>query len=407
MYIPFFIAKRYFTSRSSENLVYRMGVIAFLSVMLSTTALLLALSIFNGLEGVIRDLFQTFDPAIKISLIQGKHFVITDDLIEKIEEIPGVAKVVETLEDNVLLAYNGRQTVAKLKGVSENFLYDNPLEKHLMMGDFQLQKEGIPLALVGAGIGYMLSLKLYNVFQELQVYYPYEKLSQSIGKVPRYSKQFIRPIGIFSVERDFDHNYVIVPISFAKKIFHIENQLTALEIQLKQGVNVAKIKNQIQKIIPVFLKVLDADEQQRTLFQILHIERLLLLTTFFLIVIIASLNLFFILSMLVIAKKADIAILYILGMRSQHIKTLFLLEGIFIGILGVFWGMLLALLLIWLQQTFGFIKLGMQAALTKAYPVKFLWSDLIITIIGVFIATILASYRPAVLATKTNIKAYI
>lgn len=407
MHTAFFIAKRYFSTKSKGNLIYRMSLIAWLSVALSTTALLLVLSIFNGLEDVVRKLFYAFDPDIKIELKQGKYFTISPDLIHKIESIPEVTKVVEVIEENALFTYHGHQLVAKLKGVSANFVQGSPLATHIIQGKLELEKNGQNFALVGAGIQYALSIRLNNIFEELQVFYPRNNKPNAIVPQNFYRTGWIKPGAVFTIEKHFDENYVIVPLNFATQLLGNTDKRTALEVQVMRNKSITKVQQALQALLPQQFKVLNRDEQQMTLMRTIRIERILVFTTFALIVIVASLNIFFILSMLVLAKRPNIAILYILGATPETIRNIFLLNGLLIGLSGALAGMLLAWSLTWLQQKFGLISMGMQTSLIEAYPVKRQISDFIYVGIGVFLTTLIASYRPALLATRINIREHL
>jgi len=407
MHTAFFIAKRYFSTNSKGNLIYRMSLIAWLSVALSTMALLLVLSIFNGLEDVVRKLFYAFDPDIKVELKQGKYFSISPDLIHKIESIPEVTKVVEVIEENVLFTYRGHQLVAKLKGVSANFVQDSPLATHIIQGKLELEKNGQNFALVGAGIQYALSIRLNNIFEELQVFYPRNNKPNAIVPQNFYRTGWIKPGAVFAIEKHFDENYVIVPLNFAIQLLGNTDKRTALEVQVMRNNSIKKVQQALQALLPQQFKVLNREEQQMTLMRTIRIERILVFTTFALIVIVASLNIFFILSMLVLAKRPNIAILYILGATPKTIRNIFLLNGLLIGLSGALAGMLLAWFLTWLQQKFVLISMGMQTSLIEAYPVKRQISDFIYVGIGVFLTTLIASYRPALLATRINIREHL
>ncbi|MHB9148081.1 MAG: FtsX-like permease family protein [Candidatus Amoebophilus sp.] len=407
MHTAFFIAKRYFSTKSKGNLIYRMSLIACLSVALGTMALLIVLSIFNGLEGVVRRLFYAFDPDIKIELKQGKYFSISPELIHKIESVSEVTKVVEVIEENVLFTYHGHQLVAKLKGVSGNFVQDCTLAAHIIQGKLEIEQDGHNFALVGAGIQYALSIRLNNIFEELQVFYPKNNKLSALTAQNLYQTGWIKPGAIFAIEKHFDENYVIVPLNFATNLLGNSDKRTALEVQVMKGSSIAKVQKALQTFLPQEFKVLNRDEQQMTLMRTIRIERMLVFMTFAFIVIVASLNIFFILSMLVLAKRPDIAILYSLGATSRTIRNIFLLNGLLIGLSGALAGMLLAWFLAWLQQKFGIISMGMQTSLIEAYPVKRQISDFIYVGIGVFLTTLVASYRPALLASRINIREHL
>jgi lipoprotein-releasing system permease protein len=397
MTIAFFIAKRYLAAGTKKHLIYRMGLIACLSVAISTTALLIVLSVFNGLEGVIRQLFYSFDPDLKIKSKESTYFIPPPALLERITALPGVEKVVSVIEENALFVYNNRQMVAKLKGVSTNFLEKSPLATHILQGNLQLVQEGHPCALVGLGIQHTLSIRINNIFRPLQVFCPRYHAADKPIMQKNYTTAGIRPGAIFSIEKQFDDKYVLVPLDFAIKLLACGGKRTALEVRVTNAASLSSVQREIEKLIPLHWIVLNRDQQHVTLFRTLRVERLLIVVTFSLIVLVASLNIFFILSMLVLAKKTDVTILHTIGMPSYTIRNIFIIEGLLISLVGMGLGMFMAWGLTWLQEHFGLVSLGLQTSLIKAYPVKRHTLDFMGVGMGIFLITLVASYRPAVL----------
>ncbi len=402
MYLPLFIAKRYFLTRTKQNLIHRMTWVACLSVGLSSMALILVLTIFNGLEGLIRKLFRSFDPDLKIELKAGKYFTLTPDMKQQLDHIAGISKLVEVIEDNVFVTYQDRQLVARLKGVSENFIDQNPLEDYLVQGSFRLKKGDENLALIGMGIDYMLSIQLGSSLQAMQLYYPkHLPIGQPIPQ-QFYTQKWIKPGAVFAIEKHFDDHYIITPLDFAEQLMGLASQRTALEIQIAPGFSVNQVKKAIKGCLSAEFQVCDSDEQHAVLMRAIRIERLFVFLTLSFILVVASLNIFFILSMLVLEKRKDMAILSSLGVTKNTIQSIFLFKGLLIGLTGAVSGMLAAWLLSWLQERFGLISLGMQTGIIEAYPIERQLSDFIYTTLLVIIITLLATLRPAQLATKTG-----
>lgn len=407
MRFPFFIAKRYFATSAKKNLIHRMRLIACLSVALSTMALLLVLSVFNGLEDLIRSLFRSFDPDIKVELKQGKTFRLDADLRHEINTIPGVAKVVEVIEDNALFCYQDRSLVAKLKGVSDNFLDQSPLATFIEQGGLRLKQGDKDVALIGMGIQYALSISLANEFEALQVFYPKNIQGSAIMPQQLYNCKSIRPGGIFAVEKHFDEHYVIVPLDFAAKLLGMGDRRTALEVQVAQGYATEKVQYALRECLPEHFQARNSYEQQASLLRAIRIERLFVFVTFSCILLVASLNIFFILSMLVLDKRKDIAVLYTLGAMPRSVQAIFLLEGLLIGLSGAAMGIVAAWVLSWVQERFGLVSLGMQTSLIKAYPIRRQLSDFVYTAFSVVVITLMATYRPARLAATTTISAHL
>ena len=403
MRFPFFVARRYFQWRGQKNLIHRIGLVSFVSIALSTMSLLLVLSVFNGLEEFIKTLFRSFDPDVKITLKKGKFFRHDAKLIREISALEGVAKVVEVIEDNALLRYQDRQAVIKLKGVSESFLQQSRLAPFITQGELKLGQGTENWAMLGAGVQYALSVPLASPFHTLQVFYP-RPLSRGSAMLPNqlYWSKHIKPGAVFAVEKHFDERYVIVPIDFATAVMGLEHRRTALEIQVAKGFSTSAVQRALKRYVPDYFQVLNSQEQQASLMQAIHIERLFVFVTFSFILFVASLNIFFILSMLVLEKRKDIALLYTIGATSKAIRRIFLIEGLLIALSGAAVGMIGAGLLGWLQQTFALVSLGAQTSLVEAYPIKMQASDFVYTAIGVVFMTLLAAYRPAQVAAQTR-----
>ena len=402
MQFPIFIAQRYFQLNPKKHLIHRIGLVSLISIAVSTMALLLVLSVFNGLEGLIRSLFRSFDPDIQITLKKGKAFTLDADLKQQIEAVQGVSKVVDILEDKALLRYQGHQVVIKLKGVSEEFLYQSRLEPFIRQGSFKLKQGTECFAILGNGVQYALSVPLFNQFRTLQVFYPRNLDTSTALPQQLYRCKHISPGAVFAVEKQFDESYVIVPIDFAASLMDMKNKRTALEIQVADGFSVNQVQKALKRFVPNYFQVLNSHEQQATLLQAIHIERLFVFLTFFFILSVASLNILFILSMLVLDKRKDIAVLYTLGATSKDIRYIFLIEGLLLALSGAAAGMAAAWVLGWLQQTFGLVSLGTQTSLVDAYPIQRKVSDFIYTAMSVVLMTLMAAYRPAQLAAKTR-----
>lgn len=406
MKFPFFVAQRYCQLTTKKNLIHRIGLISFISIALSTMALLLVLSVFNGLEELIKSLFCSFDPDIKITLKKGKAFTLTPSLRQQITAVAGVSKVVEVLEDNALLRYQDRQVIIKLKGVSEAFLHQSRLEPFIKHGNFKLKQQSESLAILGSGVQYALSVSLANQFSMLQVFYPRNRAGNSLLPQQLYTCKNIKPGAVFAVEKQFDASYVIVPIDFAAALMGMGDKRTALEIQVSKRFSMRQVQQTLKRCVPDGFQVLNSHEQQATLMQSIHLERLFVFITFSFILFVASLNIFFILSMLVLDKRKDIAVLYTLGATPQDIRHIFLIEGLLIALSGAVVGMVAAWGLSWLQQTFGLVALGAETSLVEAYPIKRQASDFVYTAISVVSMTLIAAYRPAQLAAKTSISVH-
>lgn len=373
-------------------------------VAIGTAALVIVLSVFNGLEDLIRSLHSTFDPEIKVTSTMGKSFQMDNELKDKIEGIQGIAVVTEVIEDIALVKYRDASTIVRIKGVGNNFLDQTNLGQSIVAGDLKFKEDGVDYAIIGRGIQYALSISPSNDFYTLQVFYPRNVRVGTIDPTKLYNRKNIVPGGIFAIEKQYDENYIFVPLNFAEELFDFGNRRTALEIMLEPGARLKQVQNQLINVLGSEFQVLNRDEQHSGLLKAIHIEKLFVFITFSFILAIASFNIFFSLTMLAIDKKKDIAVLYSLGANDSIIKKIFLAEGAIIAFAGATFGLLIGLIICWLQQTYGFVSMGMETSVLDAYPVKMQFQDFLYTALSIIIITFIASYRPAMIATRTGIK---
>ncbi|MEM6844547.1 MAG: FtsX-like permease family protein [Bacteroidota bacterium] len=412
MNFPLLVARRYFRSKKKKNFIQVISNISMIGVAVGTMALIVVLSVFNGLEDLIKASKSTFDPEIKIVPVRGKTFLATDSLLNLVKQVRGVGVVTEIIEDNAIARYQDAQMIVKLKGVSENFMKQQRLEQALVHGDLKLKKDGIHYAIMGRGVQYTLSIAPSNDFYAMQLFMPRQTASNS-GFNPdpmnRYFKRKnIMPGGVFANEKEYDASYVIVPIDFAQELFDYNQERTALEIKTKDNISVNQVERQLEKLLSDSeYQVLNSDEQHASLLRAVKWEKLFVYVTFSFILAIASFNIFFSLSMLAIDKRKDIAMLFALGAQQRTVKSIFLLEGVIIALIGAGSGLLGAVIICWAQQTFGIVSMGMQTAIVDAYPVKMELADFLFTALSISLITFLASYRPALIASRTDVKDFL
>lgn len=402
MNLPFFIARKYFLSKKKKNFINIISIISMVGVAVGTMSLIIGLSFFNGLEGVLRGLYGTFDPQIKIVPAMGKTFPVDQALLDSVSTVPGVAIVSEVIEDYALASYNDTQMIVKIKGVSDNFISQHRLDDHIVQGDLLFKKDGTPRAIIGRGIQYALSISANNDFVSLQLNYPKNVSPGSLNPSSYFNNLNILPAGFFAIEKQYDETYVFVPLEFAKSLTEFGDKRTALELQLAKDASAENVKEALTARFGDRFNVFTAEEQHSDLFKILKIEKLFVFITFSFIVAVASFNIFFSLTMLAIEKKKDVSILYALGATDGLIKRIFIAEGALIGLTGAFLGLVLGVLLSYIQQQYGVVSMGMQTSITDAYPVVIEPADVLLTAACTVLITFLASYRPAYLASKAQ-----
>lgn len=372
-----------------------------LGVAFGAAALVIVLSVFNGLESLIRSLYGSFDPEIKIESAEGKWFTMSDSLSQVIQNIQDVKVLSEVIEDNALVRYRDAEMVVRLKGVSDNFMDQNRLDKVIVDGEPYLKKGDINYAIVGLGVLHSLSIAPKDEFTSLQVYYPKNTQSRMGNPSSLYTQKAILPGGVFAIEKQYDEQFIFVPLEFAADLFEYENRRTSLEVKISETADLETVQNKLKDVLGSDFLITNKDEQHPSLFRAIKIEKLFSLLTFFFILALASLSIFFTLNMLAIEKQKDISVLYAMGASKKLIKGIFLLEGAIISLVGAAVGLLLGLMICLVQIKFGIISMGMETSVVNAYPVKMQFLDFLYTALCVVIITFLASYRPAIIASKT------
>ncbi|GAB3006871.1 FtsX-like permease family protein [Cyclobacterium sediminis] len=371
-------------------------------VAVGTMALVVVLSVFNGLEDLIKGLYASFDADLKVMPMEGKSFVVDDGFLGQIEAIEGVEILTEVIEDNALVRYGEHQVVATLKGVSDNFIAQDRFKAGYLSGEMSLGEEKRPQALIGRGLSYFLLLNLDNEFELIQVFYPKDPKSGSIDPSSMYNREVIQPAGIFSVEKQIDDEYLIVPLNFASNLLEYGNRRTGLEIMVSPDYNVQKVKAELRDLLGEAFVVQDSDEQHASLLMTIRLEKLFVFLTLTFILAVASFNIFFSLSMLAIEKKKDIAVILAMGGTKKLIRSIYLKEGAIIAFSGALVGLVLGFLICWVQDNYGLVSLGVTSSVVDAYPVKMQWTDFLYTSVSVVVITMIASYRPALIASKVK-----
>ena len=408
MNLPLFIAKRYFLSKRKKNFINIISILSVVGVAFSTAALIIVLSVFNGLGDLIGSINNAFDPQLKIESVKGKSFEINDDLLAKIKNVNGVKIVTEVIEDFAYVRYRDADMVATIRGVSDNFIDQKRLENHIVDGDLKLKDKDIPFAIVGGGVRYTLSIAVEDDMYALQVYYIKNiKSSVSLDPSKIYSRKSIRPGGVFSIEKNFDENYIFMPLDFVQELLNYDNRRTFLDLKTKEGADILSVQKELKEVLGESFKVLTNEEQHADLFRLLKLEKLFTFLALSLLLLVGSINIFFSLMMLAIDKKKDITILSAVGADSSLIRKIFLTEGALIAGIGAIVGLVLGGSVCWLQEHYGLVSMGMESAVMQNYPVKMRLLDFIYTGIVIVLITVIVSIHPASLAAKTYSTEYL
>ncbi len=372
-----------------------------IGIAVSTAALIIVLSVFNGLEGLLRSLYSSFDPEIKVELVKGKSFEVSPEFMEKIKSVQGIKIITEVIEDYAYVRYRDADMVITMKGVSDNFIDQHRLDEHIADGRLVLKDKGIDYAIIGQGVQYALSVAVADNLYPLQIFYIKNMKGSSLDPSQMYSRKAIEPGGVFSIEKNYDENYIFVPLQVAQELLNYGTRRTSLEIQTDPKFDLKNIQQELKHTLGNEYKVLTNEEQHQDLYRLLKMEKLFTFVALTLLVLVASINIFFSLMMLALDKKKDISILFALGSHERFIQKIFLSEGALIAFLGAATGLLLGGTICWLQDTFGLVGMGMENAIVSSYPVEMRLTDFLITSLVIIAITTLVSFYPARLAARS------
>jgi lipoprotein-releasing system permease protein len=402
--LPLFIARRYFLSKRKKNFINVIAMLSMTGVAFATAALVIVLSVFNGIGDLLRSLYAAFDPPIKVAHAKSKSFQFSDSLRKTIYDLEGVQVVTEVIEDYVYLRNRVEDAeadmVVTMKGVSDNFIEQHRMDDFISVGEFRLYKDEVPCAVVGSGVRNMLSIRIENNLVPLQVYYVKDVGTGLINPASMYAQQSLMPSGVFTIEKNFDENYIFVPLAFAERLLNYEGRRTSLEIMPKKGYDALRLQSTLKNLLGNDFQVLSNDEQHRDLYRLLKLEKVFTFLALALLIVVASINIYFSLMMLVIDKRKDIGIFSAMGASGKLISRIFISEAAIIAGYGTLFGLAAGILFCFLQQTVGLVGMGMENAIVSNYPVKLVFSDLLLIAGFNGLITILISWHPARLGMR-------
>lgn len=404
MNFPFYIARRYLFSKKSHNAINVISAISVCGVTLATLALVCTLSVFNGFQDLVTTFFTAFDPQLKITAVRGKVFDGQDKRVLQLKKMPDVEVYSESLEDNVMVQYQGRQAMAVVKGVEDNFDQLTPIDSILFgRGDLLLHDEVVDYAIpgiqllstLGSGIRFLDPLEIYAPRRGAKVNMANPSTAFVTGNL--FSSGLV-----FAVNQEkYDTSYILTSIDFARRLFQYTTEVSAINLKLKAGADTDAVKKHIQDLLGDDFLVQDRYEQQADTYRIMEIEKLISYLFLTFILMIACFNVIGSLSMLIIDKRDDVVTLRNLGASDRQIVRIFLFEGRMISFFGAFAGVVLGLLLCWLQQEYGLIALGSSGSfVVDAYPVSVHASDVLLIFITVLLIGFLSVWYPVRFLSK-------
>ena len=397
-----FIAKRYLFAKKSHNVINIISAISAIGMAIGTAALIIILSVYNGFDSLIKTMMSNVEPDLLITPSTGKVFVPDDSTYDWIYDQPCVKNMCCVLEEQVFISYDGKQSLAKAKGVDWIYEEESPLRNHIRDGEFRLHRGDIPEAVIGAGLAYEMGISP-RFLAGIDIYYPTRTGKISLTN-PAASLEFIRvfPSGIFSVSNDVDAELMIVPIEQMRELLEYDNEVSAVELRLVEGSSKEELKA-LQKEIaerlgPAF-KVKDRFQQNESLYKMMKYEKAAIFMILIFVVIIIAFNIFGSLTMLIIEKQDDIQTLRSLGAQDSLIRRIFVLEGWLISLVGLAGGLIIGVGFSALQQAFGIIKMPGHFVV-QAYPIILSWSDILLTAAGVSAIGYIIALIPARLRSR-------
>lgn len=399
MNFPFFVARRYLFSKKSTHAINIISAISVVGVAVATMALVVTLSVFNGFHDLVATFFTSFDPQLKVQPVEGKSVAADDPVLTKIKQLPEVAVATECVEDQALAIYHGKQAMVTIQGVSDNFDSLTNISDILYGdGSYELHTANLQYGVLGIGLAQQLGTGVqWNDY--LHIYAPQREgqLDMTNPEQGFVEDSLLSPGVLFQVKQGkYDRDHILTSIDFARSLFNRQGEVTSLELRLKAGADLDKVKATMQEIAGGKYTVKDRYEQQADTFKIMQIEKLFAYIFLTFILMVACFNIVGSLSMLIIDKKDDVQTLRNLGANDRQIRSIFLLEGRMISLAGALAGIIIGLLLCWLQQTYGIVRLGNSSGnfVIDAYPISVHPWDIILIFFTVVIVGWLAVWYP-------------
>ena len=399
-----FIAGRYLFAKKSHNVINIISAISAIGMAVGTAALIIILSVYNGFDSLIRSMMSNVEPDLLITPATGKTFIPDDSTFDWIYAQPSVKNMCCVLEEQVFISYDGKQSLARAKGVDWVYEEESPLKDHMSDGEFKLHRGDVPLAAVGAGLAYELGISP-RFLAPIEIYFPTRTGRISLAN-PAASIESVRvyPSGLFSVNNDVDAELLIVPIEKMQELLEYENEVSAVELRLTEDSPKDELKR-LQKEIGARLgpgfRVKDRFQQNESLYKMMKYEKAAIFMILIFVIIIIAFNIFGSLTMLIIEKEEDIRTLRSMGAQESLIRKIFVLEGWFISLAGLAGGLVIGVGFAALQQAFGIIKMPGHFVV-QAYPIILSWSDILLTAVGVAAIGYLIALLPVALHSRKS-----
>lgn len=399
------LAWRYLRGKRSANAVPVLSRISMVAIGVGACAMIILFSVFNGFEGLVKDLYKAFYPELKITAVKGKFYQLDDRAWRELNNIQGISAASRVIEDIVLLnSSSDQKRVATLKGVDAQYFKVNNVAPYVTEGECKLAVAPVQTAIAGSQLLAQLGLDVNNVFSVMEVFYPNPKATpaevmQSPDKAFRSIR--LRPDGSFTVQDDFDAKYVLADIGLVQGLLQEDGNYSSIEIAVNKGADIDDVKEKIEAALGTGYLVQTRFEQNKTLYMIMRSEKWAVYGILVLVLMIAAFNMVGALSLLVLEKQKDIGILKAMGAGNSQISRLFLAEGALWALIGGGTGLLLGLLVCLGQMQFGWMKLG-GSFIIEAYPVRLQLTDFIVVLATILAIGLLAAWFPAARAARVS-----
>lgn len=401
MSVSFYIAKRYLVSKKSNNAINIISWISISAIAVTTAALIVILSAMNGLTGTVANLYNSIEPDIKITSAKGKHFEASEKLLNDIKSVKGVRLISQTLSDKVLIKNVDKQTLVSVKGVDANFNKITKIDSAISEGTYGLNDAKGRKILLGSGVAGQLHVNLNVFVNELSLYSPVRGKTESLNPDDHFNQVYCEPSGIFSLNEDLDYQFAFVSLETAQHLFDSPHKINAIEIGCDHGEEAA-VKQALKEMLGADFVVKSRYELNDVLFKSLETEKLATFIILAFILVIATFNIIGALTMLIIEKKKDIKTLYSMGADMSLIRNIFMREGFLLSGIGALIGLLVGLIVCWLQMEFHLVTSGNEL-IVPYYPIElqiqdFVWIFGLIMLIG-----FLAAIYPVRVFTKIDL----
>lgn len=392
----FLFAWRYFKAKKTTNAINIIAWISITAIVIGTAALILVLSVFNGFEDLVKSLYSSFYPDLKISPLSGKQITLTQQQLDKLRSINGVRSISLIAEEKALLQNGEYQSIIYLKGVDENYTSVTTVADHIIKGSFNTGETDNPRLVLGAGIENAVGVQSDRNLSPLVVYLPKKSEVNLSNPLQSISSDTINTSGAFVIQQDFDNKYAITNLGFVKQMLGMSADVySAAEISMQEDADEEEIKAAMINLLQKNYLVQTRYEQNKSLYSIMQMEKWVIYGVLSLILVVAAFNMVGALTMLVLEKKQDISVLHALGGSQNFIQKIFLSEGLLLAIIGGGVGMFIALALALIQIYFKVIPLQGGSFLIDYFPVKLSLPDFLLVGVTVLAIALLASWIPA------------